>query len=308
MSDGASISLRPVARDGDDTRPNRVMDEKRRRLLGAMSTLKGRLERASRGAATGRQALAGAFPFTANRSLRLSSLPMPGPVDCLREFVENVCLVSDAIMHLTSALGSSMSWPVTKIDARAGLDAGSGELARGQQLQIIPVAGTGAYHSNPISGGCLFGKNRVTGECNFNEKPKYGYNTIISLPPPKGPPDANGFRALPPVKFPKALLSVAGEEDRKNGDSEWRVKVAMAMKDNDKKLTELYKILQKSKLLLKKHEEQLKLAKQLAAGEEIKVDDSIKVPPTQTPSHFPFPPASSVVSYPNLRTSFSPRG
>lgn len=115
-------------------------------------------------------------------------------------------------------------------------------VAQGQKLKILPVAGTGAYHTNPISGGCLFGKNRVSGECNFYEKPVYGYDTIVNLPPPKGPPDANGFRALPPVKFPKALLSVQGEKLRKDGDLDWQLKVAQAMRSNKVKLTKLYKV------------------------------------------------------------------
>jgi hypothetical protein len=161
VQDAAPISMRAVS--GGDSR-----------VLGAMSTLQGRLEAATRGAARGR---------------------------------------------------------------RRGLS-----VAKGQKLKILPVAGTGAYHTNPISGGCLFGKNRVNGECNFYEKPVYGYHTIVNLPPPKGPPDANGFRALPPVKFPKALLSVQGEKLRKDGDLDWQLKVAQAMRSNDKKLTKLFKV------------------------------------------------------------------
>jgi hypothetical protein len=161
VQDDAPISMRAVS-DGDS------------RVLGAMSSLQGRLEAATRGAARGR---------------------------------------------------------------RRGLS-----VAKGQKLKILPVAGTGAYHTNPISGGCLFGKNKVNGECNFYEKPVYGYHTIVNLPPPKGPPDANGFRALPPVKFPKALLSVQGEKLRKDGDLDWQLKVAQAMRSNDKKLTKLFKV------------------------------------------------------------------
>ena len=39
----------------------------------------------------------------------------------------------------------------------------------------------------------------------------------LNLPPPRGPPDANGYRASPPYKFPKALLSVSAEIERKSG-------------------------------------------------------------------------------------------
>lgn len=115
-------------------------------------------------------------------------------------------------------------------------------MASGQSLDIFPVGGTGAYHTNPVTGGCLFGKDEVTGECRFAEKPKYEYSSIVNLPPPRGPPDANGYRAEPPVKFPKALLSVAGEQYRTKGSLEWRMKIQDAMKSNDKKMIKLLKV------------------------------------------------------------------
>ncbi len=72
--------------------------------------------------------------------------------------------------------------------------AGGGAVAKGQSLDIFPIAGTGAYHTNPVTGGCLFGKDEKTGECRFGEKPKYTYSSYLNLPPNKGPPDANGYR------------------------------------------------------------------------------------------------------------------
>jgi len=39
------------------------------------------------------------------------------------------------------------------------------KVASGQNLDLVPIEGTGAHHLNPISGGCLFGKDLKTGEC-----------------------------------------------------------------------------------------------------------------------------------------------
>jgi len=153
---------------------------------------------------------------------------------------------------------------------------GGGRVVQGHSLQIVPVAGTGAYHTNPITGGCLFGKDKVTGKCNFYEKPVYAYDTIVNMPPPKGPPDANGYRATPPVKFPKALLSVAGEQMRKKGPMSWQMKVRDEMRHNDKKMAKMYKVLAKNKLLVREHQEQMRRASTLEKQESARITGALK--------------------------------
>ena len=94
-------------------------------------------------------------------------------------------------------------------------------MASGQALDLFPIAGTGAYHVNPISGRCLFGKLK-DGSCRLQPRPKFKTTAYLNLPPERGPPDANGYRSEAPVKFPKALISVAGERQRVKGDSAFR--------------------------------------------------------------------------------------
>jgi len=124
------------------------------------------------------------------------------------------------------------------------------QVAKGQDLKLYPIGGTGAAHLNPIYGGCLYGKDKVTGECRLHPFPKYTMDGNLNLPPPLGPPDANGYRASPPVKFPKALVSMQGETERTKGDTGFQDKVRGEMAANAKKMKKLQEKVDKSEKLV----------------------------------------------------------
>ena len=88
---------------------------------------------------------------------------------------------------------------------------------------------------------CLFGKLK-DGSCRLHPRPKFKTTAYLNLPPERGPPDANGFRSEPPVKFPKALISVAGERERVLGDAAFRQKVKEKMKDTEGLEAKLQKV------------------------------------------------------------------
>ena len=113
------------------------------------------------------------------------------------------------------------------------------EIASGQSLKLWPIQGTGANHVNPVTGGCAYGKHRWgphLGECRMHPLPNYEMAGRLNLPPPRGPPDSNGYRSSPPVKFPRALVSVAGEIERTTGTPEFQRKVAEEMRGNDRQM------------------------------------------------------------------------
>jgi hypothetical protein len=204
--------------------------------------------------------------------------------------------------------------------------------------------GTGAHHLNPITGGCLYGKDLKTGECrfvsflflsvlavenvafvfrpfqgeiggaqvagpnvarrfhlptgsgslyrrmskfagslgllaappvNFPEilllqlltislnfrlegYPQYTMDGRLNLPPPRGPPDSNGYRASPPYKFPKALMSVAADIERKSGNKEFQLKVQEEMRHNDKEMDKMVKQIDVQEATIAEQEEMLK--------------------------------------------------
>ena len=131
-----------------------------------------------------------------------------------------------------------------KISAATGVARGRRgrvfRVAKGQNLELMPIEGTGAHHLNPISGGCLYGKDLKTGECRLEGYPQYTLEGHLNLPPPRGPPDANGYRASPPYQFPKALMSVAADVERRSGSKEFQAKVKAEMQSNDKKMAKLH--------------------------------------------------------------------
>jgi len=131
-------------------------------------------------------------------------------------------------------------------------------VAKGQNLDLVPIEGTGAHHLNPISGGCLYGKDLKTGECRLEGYPKYTMEGRLNLPPPRGPPDANGYRASPPYKFPKALMSVAADVERKSGNKEFQLKVHAEMRQNDKKMGKMVKQIDEQEATIAAQEEMLK--------------------------------------------------
>ena len=138
----------------------------------------------------------------------------------------------------------------TKLSSTAmHVRSGKGEdiqIASGQSLKLWPIQGTGANHVNPISGGCAYGKHQTgahAGECRMHPPPKYTMGGRLNMPPPRGPKDSNGFRGSPPVKFPRALVSVAGEIERKSGSPDFQRKVADEMKENNSKMDRLRNML-----------------------------------------------------------------
>eukprot|EP00961_Rhodomonas_salina_P233338 3153605-Rhodomonas_salina.1 len=125
--------------------------------------------------------------------------------------------ISLHVARKNQVLGAMRSLEGRLSSAQEQLDGSPGrefKIAKGQNLKLYPISGTGAAHVNPIYGGCLFGKDKNTGECRMHPFPKYTMDGNLNLPPPRGPPDANGFRALPPVKFPRALVSMEKETVR----------------------------------------------------------------------------------------------
>jgi len=88
--------------------------------------------------------------------------------------------------------------------------------------------------------------------------PKYTLDGHFNLPPPRGPPDSNGYRASPPLKYPKALLSYAGEVERKSGDVEFQRKVQEEMKANDKKMAKMTSQIDMQNAMIEEQEQNLK--------------------------------------------------
>ena len=88
--------------------------------------------------------------------------------------------------------------------------------------------------------------------------PKYVMEGRLNLPPPRGPPDANGYRALPPYKFPKALMSVAADTERKSGNKEFQLKVQAEMKQNNKKMAKMVKQIDVQEATIEEQEVSLK--------------------------------------------------
>jgi hypothetical protein len=149
-----------------------------------------------------------------------------------------------AMKTLEGHLSTAADTADTEENARLGLDTlnrmGT-SVAAGQKLDLFPISGTGAYHVNPTNGRCLFGKLK-DGSCRLHPRPKFKTTAYLNLPPERGPPDANGFRSEPPVKFPKALISVAGERERVLGDAAFRQKVKEKMKDTEGLEAKLQKV------------------------------------------------------------------
>ncbi|KAJ1481371.1 hypothetical protein T484DRAFT_1807728 [Baffinella frigidus] len=137
----------------------------------------------------------------------------------------------------------------TKLSSTMHVRSGKGEdiqIASGQSLKLWPIQGTGANHVNPITGGCAYGKHQTgphAGECRMHPLPRYTMGGRLNMPPPRGPKDSNGYRGSPPVKFPRALVSVAGEVERKSGSPEFQRKVAEEMTENNRKMQTLRNML-----------------------------------------------------------------
>lgn len=148
-------------------------------------------------------------------------------------------------MHrLEGRLNSAASSTFSEENANSGLAAlhrKGASVAAGQALDLFPIAGTGAYHVNPINGRCLFGKMK-DGSCRMHPRPKFKTTAYLNLPPERGPPDANGYRSEPPVKFPKALISVAGERRRVGGDAAFRQMVNEKMQSTAALMARLQKV------------------------------------------------------------------
>mmetsp|Transcript_14541 Transcript_14541/g.49655 ORF Transcript_14541/g.49655 Transcript_14541/m.49655 type:complete len:206 (+) Transcript_14541:440-1057(+) len=105
----------------------------------------------------------------------------------------------------------------------------------------------------------------------------------LNLPPPRGPPDDNGYRSSPPVKFPKALMSVAGEIERKSGDLDFQEKVKQEMQQNEAIMEALQKHILKQESTISEQEadlqmlqDEVKLAKDRVSTELENFKDDIK--------------------------------
>lgn len=149
------------------------------------------------------------------------------------------------------------------------------KVAKGQNLDLVPIEGTGAHHLNPISGGCLYGKDLKTGECRLEGYPEYTMEGQLNLPPPRGPPDANGYRASPPYKFPKALLSVSAEIERKSGTKVFQLKVQAEMKENEKKMAKMQKQIDLQEASISEQEQNLKDLKDTLKDAKDRISDSL---------------------------------
>ncbi|EKX43203.1 hypothetical protein GUITHDRAFT_110928 [Guillardia theta CCMP2712] len=157
------------------------------------------------------------------------------------------------------------------------------KVAKGEVLKLYPISGTGAQHVNPINGRCLYGKDKRTGECRLYPYPRYTMEGKLNLPPPRGPPDDNGYRSSPPVKFPKALMSVAGEIERKSGDLDFQEKVKQEMQQNEAIMEALQKHILKQESTISEQEadlqmlqDEVKLAKDRVSTELENFKDDIK--------------------------------
>eukprot|EP00960_Hanusia_phi_P015992 471293-Hanusia_phi.AAC.3 len=168
------------------------------------------------------------------------------------------------------------------------------KVAKGEVLKLYPISGTGveniavslhglmgivgAQHVNPINGRCLYGKDKSendlcamillssrvcagTGECRLYPYPRYTMEGKLNLPPPRGPPDENGYRSSPPVKFPKALVSVAGEIERKSGDLSFQEKVKEEMHHNEAIMEALQKHILKQESTISEQQADLQMIK-----------------------------------------------
>lgn len=166
-----------------------------------------------------------------------------------------------------------------KIDKATGMVQGgrgrSFKVAKGQNLDLVPIEGTGAHHLNPISGGCLYGKDLKTGECRLEGYPRYTLEGRLNLPPPRGPPDANGYRASPPYKFPKALMSVAADQERHSGNKEFQVKVGEEMHANEKKMAKMRKQIDVQEATITTQEEELKDLKNTLRSAKARIAQSL---------------------------------
>eukprot|EP00291_Cryptomonas_curvata_P005116 CAMPEP_0172178280 /NCGR_PEP_ID=MMETSP1050-20130122/15935_1 /TAXON_ID=233186 /ORGANISM="Cryptomonas curvata, Strain CCAP979/52" /LENGTH=342 /DNA_ID=CAMNT_0012850955 /DNA_START=138 /DNA_END=1163 /DNA_ORIENTATION=+ len=156
----------------------------------------------------------------------------------------------------------------------AELERRGGNVASGQALDLFPISGTGAYHVNPINGRCLFGKLK-DGTCRMHPRPKFKTSAYLNLPPERGPPDANGFRSEPPVKFPKALISVAGERQRVKGDPAFRAMVKEKMRGTAKLMERLQKVLDANELRNERQRMELKALTALVKTSKEKVAGAV---------------------------------
>ena len=144
-------------------------------------------------------------------------------------------------------------------------------------MLVLPCGrqGTGASHLNPISGGCVYGKDLKTGECRLEGYPKYTLEGRFNLPPPLGPPDENGYRAQMPYKFPKALMSVAADVERKSGNKAFQLKVQAEMKENDKKMAEMVKQIDEQEASIEVQQEMMKYLKDSLKIAKDRISDSL---------------------------------
>jgi hypothetical protein len=144
-------------------------------------------------------------------------------------------------------------------------------------MLVLPCGrqGTGASHLNPISGGCVYGKDLKTGECRLEGYPKYTLEGRFNLPPPLGPPDENGYRAQMPYKFPKALMSVAADVERKSGNKAFQLKVQAEMKENDKKMAEMVKQIDEQEASIEVQQQMMKDLKDSLKIAKDRISDSL---------------------------------